>query len=152
MHRFELHPPNNWAKGYNNSGKESDYWKTLNALDGAGVLKSNASDMMKFAQANINIQTSSLSNSLVFCQNVFTNIVRETNYEKTVNCLGWFSYENKGISNEKFLYHNGGTGGFNSELFINKEKNSALVMLFNTDGDTESRQLFIRELLQIISE
>ncbi|HMO39317.1 MAG TPA: serine hydrolase domain-containing protein [Saprospiraceae bacterium] len=149
---FEETDLSNWAKGYTNTGKESDYWKTLNALDGAGVLKANASEVLKFAQANIDIQTSPISNSMALCQNIYTNFVRETAYERTVNCLGWFSYENKGISNETFLYHNGGTGGFNSELFINKDKNSALVILFNTDGDTGDRQLFIRELLQIISE
>lgn len=79
---FEETDLSNWAKGYNNSGKESEYWKTLNALDGAGVLKSNASDMIKFAQANIAIQTSPISNSLELCQNIFTNIVRENKYEK----------------------------------------------------------------------
>lgn len=142
----------NWAKGYKSNGKESDYWITLNALDGAGVLKSNASDMLKFAQANIELPKSPISNSLSLCQNIFTNIVRETNFDKTVNCLGWFSYQNKGINDETFLYHNGGTGGFNSELFINLERESGLVLLFNTDGGTEGRELFIRELLRIISE
>ncbi len=149
---FEETDIKNWAKGYNNVGKESDYWKTLNALDGSGVLKANASEVLKFAHANIDIKSSPISSSLALCQNVYTSIVRETAYEKTVNCLGWFSYQNKGIINETFLYHNGGTGGFNSELFINLDKNSALVILFNADGNTDSRQMFIRDLLKIISE
>lgn len=140
----------NWAKGYSTNGKETDYWETLNALDGAGVLKSNATDMLTFAKNNIDVSNSSLANSIALCQNIFTNIERQTNYDVTVNCLGWFSYKNNSITNQTFLYHNGGTGGFNSEFFINKEKESALIILFNTDGNTESRQFFIRDLLKLI--
>lgn len=143
---------NNWATGYAFGGKETEYWKTLNALDGAGVLKSNASEMLKFAQANLNPGSSPIGETLVFCQQPYTSFVRETRYDKTVNCPGWFAYENKAVPNEHFRFHNGGTGGFNSELFINLKKGTALVILFNTDGDSHGRQVFISKLLKLISD
>ncbi len=142
----------NWAVGYRANGSKNDYWKTLNALDGAGVLKSNARDMLAFAQGNINIVSGPLESSLTACQNVYTDFERETAYDITVNCLGWFLYKNKQIDNQVFLFHNGGTGGFNSEFFINPERRSALIVLFNTDGKTEGRQGFITDLLRLISK
>lgn len=149
---FEKTNTTNWSKGYNTSGKENDYWKTLNALDGAGVLKSNTNDMLLFARSNINIPNNSLTDALLIAQIINTNIVRDSEYARTVNCLGWFSYQNKGVPNKTFLFHNGGTGGFNSDLLINKDKQSALVILFNTDGNTDSRQLLLRDLLMLISQ
>ncbi|MFN4000394.1 serine hydrolase domain-containing protein [Algoriphagus sp.] len=149
---FEKTDPNRWTKGYGSNGKESDYWKTLNAINGAGVLKGTSADLLRFAELCLNPDGHPLQDYIERTQVLTFN--KPTDYEFFVvrNGLGWFFYENKGLPGETFLYHSGGTGGYNSELFINKDKNSALVLLFNTDGITESRELFVRELLQIITD
>ncbi len=41
-------------------------------------------------------------------------------------------------------WHNGGTGGFNSALFINRRINSAVIVLCNTHVNNEIDQLAIQ--------
>ena len=66
--------------------------------------------------------------------------------------LGWFQLIHLDLPNETFIWHNGGTGGFSSDMFINKNKNSILVLLYNTDKGTQAREDFRLDLLKIISQ
>ncbi|MGS0526606.1 serine hydrolase domain-containing protein [Zobellia nedashkovskayae] len=150
---FEDTNIDNWATGYNYKGKETDYWKTLNALDGAGVIKSTASDLLIYAQANITPPETQLGDAIRLTHDIYFKEYVSDDYGKTQNCLGWFKYEPNNLPNETFIRHNGATGGFNSELLINLENKTAITVLFNKiPVNSEGRQAFISELLQLLSE
>lgn len=149
---FEKTEVEKWATGYNYQGKETDYWKSLNALDGAGVIKSTAKDLLKYAEVNINPPASELGEAIRMTHEVYFMEHETSDYSKTRNCLGWFEYVHNNLPEETFLWHSGGTGGFNSELFINLNNQSALVLLFNKSATTSQREDLISDMLQLIVE
>jgi CubicO group peptidase (beta-lactamase class C family) len=139
-----------WSKGYSN-GKEITYWNSLNAMNGAGVIKSTASDMVKYGIANLNPPNTLLGNAIAKTHQITFLPFTEAGRIKINGRLGWFQCIHKDLPNETFIWHNGGTGGFSSDMFINKSKNSILVLLYNTDKGTQAREDFRLELLKIIS-
>jgi CubicO group peptidase (beta-lactamase class C family) len=141
----------NWSTGYQ-SGKEVNYWKSLNSLDGAGVIKSTAEELLKYAEANINPPADTLGDAILLTHQItYPQTISAADFQMK-GCLGWFEYSHNDIPDNTFLFHNGGTGGFNTELYINVENQTALVVLFNTDGDNFVRRDFVKELLILISE
>jgi CubicO group peptidase (beta-lactamase class C family) len=148
--RMEQTNSNNWATGYS-KGAEAVYWNSLGAMDGAGVIKSNASDVLKYALANLNTPASELGAAISQSHQITFLPFTETEIYKINMRLGWFQYIDKDLPNESFIWHNGGTGGFNSDLYINKNKNSVLVLLFNSDAGTQGRLDFKKGLLKLVS-
>ncbi|NJN78373.1 MAG: beta-lactamase family protein [Saprospiraceae bacterium] len=148
--RIEQTNLTNWATGYS-KGVEAAYWNSLGAIDGAGVIKSNASDVLKYALANLNNPTSELGDAISQSHQITFLPFTETEIYKINMRLGWFQYIDKDLPNESFIWHNGGTGGFNSDLYINKNKNAVLVLLFNSDAGTQGRLDFTKGLLKLIS-
>jgi CubicO group peptidase (beta-lactamase class C family) len=142
---------NRWATGYSN-GKEVEYWDSLNAMDGAGVIKSTAADMIKYGLANLTPPNTPLGKAIAQTHQITFLPFTEAGRIKINGRLGWFQLIHKDLPNETFIWHNGGTGGFSSDIFINKNKNSVLVMLYNTDKGTEAREDFRLELLKIICQ
>ena len=140
-----------WAAGYSN-GKEVPYWNSLNAMNGAGVIKSTTSDMIKYGLANMNPPNTPLGKAIAKTQEITYVESIAAGRIKINPQLGWFQLIHLGLPNETFIWHNGGTGGFSSDMFINKNKKSILVMLYNTDKGTEAREDFRLELLKIMSE
>lgn len=139
-----------WSKGYQN-GKEYPYWNSLNAMNGAGVIKSTASDMVKYGIANLNPPNTLLGNAIIKTHQITFLPFTEAGRIKINSRLGWFQCIQKDLPNETFIWHNGGTGGYSSDMYINKNKNSLVVVLYNTDKGTEARASFMLELLKIIS-
>lgn len=147
---FEETDATRWATGYAN-GKETAYWKTLKALDGAGVLKSTTDDMLRYAAFNLTPTNTPVGRAVLACQTLYYPVYDVREHDKVRGCLGWFEYTNNKLPGETFLFHNGGTGGFNSELYISKKNQSALVILYNTDGSNDARQQLTSGLLKLIS-
>ncbi len=142
---------NRWATGYS-KGKEAPYWNTLNAMDGAGVLKSTASDMIKYGLANLNPPNTPLGKAITQSHQVTFLPFTQAGAVKINGRLGWFQLIHNDLPNETFIWHNGGTGGFSSDIFINKRTNSILVLLYNTDAGTQAREDFRLELLKIMTQ
>ena len=140
-----------WATGYTN-GREEPYWNSLNAMNGAGVIKSTTSDMIKYGLANMNPPNTPLGKAISKTQEITFLPFTEAGRIKINGRLGWFQCIHLDLPNETFIWHNGGTGGFSSDMFINKNKKSILVMLYNTDKGTQAREDFRLELLKIMSE
>lgn len=140
------------AKGYHGS-KEIDYWDDLNAMDGAGVLRSTTADLLKFAKANITIPALPIGKAMVECQKeAFKGKTKDTDSEMSMN-LGWLNLKLENID-EIPLFHNGGTGGFSSNLFVFKEKKMAFVVLFNSEAHSEevakARQSFMNDVIKSV--
>jgi CubicO group peptidase (beta-lactamase class C family) len=109
------------AKGYDAEGREVPYWDDLAGLKGAGAIRSTARDMLLFAQHQLYL-TSPLSEVFRICQKVS---FQDTDYKIG---YGWFYYQ---LAGTECLVHDGGTGGFNSFLYVSKTKELAVVVLFN---------------------
>jgi CubicO group peptidase (beta-lactamase class C family) len=142
---------NRWATGYNGT-KEAPYWKSLNAMNGAGVIKSTASDMIQYGIANLNPPNNLLGTAITQTHLVTFLPFSEGASNKINGRLGWFQFIHNQLPNESFIWHNGGTGGFSSDLFINKRNNSILVLLYNSANASNARDDLRLELLKLISE
>lgn len=142
------------AVGYVGS-KRVDYWDDLGAMDGAGVLRSTTSDMLKFAKANIQLPQSSLGKVMEACQQThFEGKIKENGNNIKMG-LGWVKLK-LDDSLPEALFHNGGTGGFSTNLLIFKENKTALVVFFNSmDTDEKvavARQMFMKKLAKVINQ
>jgi CubicO group peptidase (beta-lactamase class C family) len=140
-----------WATGYS-KGEEAPYWNSLNAMDGAGVLKSTAADMIRYGLANLNPPDSPLGKAIAQSHQITFLPFTEIDKIKINGRLGWFQWLHQDLPNETYIWHNGGTGGFSSDLYINKRNNSLLVLLYNTDKGTQAREDFKLGLLKIINQ
>ena len=138
-----------WSKGYSD-GKEVKYWNSLGAMNGAGAVKSTASDMIKYGLANLYPPNTPLGKAITKSQEITFLPFIEAGSIKINGRLGWFQCIHKDLPNEVFIWHNGGSGGYSSDIFINKNKNSIVVVLYNTDKGTQARADFMLELLKII--
>lgn len=142
---FEDTDAGRWCKGYSD-GKEVAYWKSMNAFNGAGVLKSTTEDLILYAKANLSPLENTLGKAIKLThQKIFTA-------GEEAGGLGWAILISRGNSGKRLLWHNGGTGGFESWLFINEENNSALVVLFNAKNEKSKRSEFLSSLRKIITE
>lgn len=115
--RFEL---NTLAKGYQAGGISQVYWD-LNRFAAAGALKSNVEDLIQFSKAYIYPDTTPLKNSIL----KQLRVLEEDS--EAIRLNAWLMSKDG-----KYIYHGGGTYGFTSELFINVENNSSLVVLANS--------------------
>ena len=115
------------AQGYNEEGQPVAPWKFL-AMQGAGALKSSASDLLSYSKLQLLFPNQSLSKALTLTHRVTfddgTNIVG----------LGWhYLADFKNI-----LQHSGGTGGYRSMICIDPGKQLTVIVLTNnaTTGDS----------------
>ncbi len=140
---FEDTDVTRWAVGYKN-GKKADYWKSLNALNGAGVLKSTTKDLILYAKANLSPPDNTLGSAI--------KLTHQKTYGDANGDEGLAWAFSAPLENSKtiLLWHNGGTGGFESWLFINEKNNSALVVLFNANNEESRRAQFISALTRMI--
>jgi CubicO group peptidase (beta-lactamase class C family) len=91
--RMEQTNSRNWATGYSN-GNETAYWNSLNALDGAGTIKSNVSDVLKYAIANIKNPPSLISEAISQSHLItFLPFIENKNTKINIR-LGWLNYIN----------------------------------------------------------
>jgi CubicO group peptidase (beta-lactamase class C family) len=140
------------SKGYK-GGKEVNYWESLGALDGAGVLRSTTSDLLKYGQAVINPPNNALGKAMRTCQEpTFKDAKNLGDYDEV--CLGWFNIK-PGDGSGSLLFHNGGTGGFNTNLFVDKTRKVVLTVCFNSinEGAKEedaARTALNNELLSLL--
>lgn len=138
-----------WSKGYED-GEPVSYLNDWSVLAGSGVLKSTLHDVLKYGIANLMPPTGLLGEAIKQSHQVSYLPFSDAGRFKINGRLGWFQYINNEVPNSRFIFHNGSTGGFNSELFISTETNTVLVILFNTRYTGSDRQGFIRDLHKIM--
>jgi CubicO group peptidase (beta-lactamase class C family) len=101
-------------------------------FSGAGLLKSNLNDLVKYVQAQINAtNNNSLGKAILQSQNPTIQI-----YLMDYYALGWaFFYT---IDKKQLFYHPGGTRGFRSFITFDKNSQKAIIILFNNNlGDSQ---------------
>lgn len=129
------------AKGYNAYGFETHYWDDLNAYKGCGAIRSNAKDMISYGKTILNHESSGLKAQIDSC----LNVTYESNDLRMAS--GWLNLKFNG---NQCIFHDGGTGGFNSYIVINKEKNIVLVILFNNAPSSKTENCFFELVEEVL--
>lgn len=117
---------NRLAKGHSGL-MEVENWD-LSSLAGAGGIRSTATDMVKFIQANLSDKSSTLLNAMDFTHN------SQFKSEDGINeiGLGW------NIERGKFIVHAGATGGYSAIVGFNKAENKGVVVLTNSTENVDA--------------
>ena len=134
-------------------GKKVDFWESLGALDGAGVLRSTTSDLLKYGAACINPPNTPLGQAMRTCQIPTFQDAKNLGEMAEIG-LAWVLLKPKDEM-DKLLFHNGGTGGFNCNLFVDKGKKLVLVVNYNSFNggskeETEARTALHNDLLLLL--
>ena len=96
------------------------------ALAGAGALRSTATDMLRFLEANLDPASTPLAAQLERIQQPRHRMGRRMEVG-----LGWLIFRPPDQAGP-VLWHNGGTNGFHSFVAVARETNTAVVVLSNT--------------------
>jgi CubicO group peptidase (beta-lactamase class C family) len=123
-----------FAKGYDNNGNYTAPWNLSYPFAGAGAIRSDARDMLKYAQANLGGVPGILGEAI--------QLTHEPTFSQggVELGLGWHYIRPGG---DKVLFHNGGTGGYRTYLAIHPKKKFAVVVLANAaiSVDKEGNEL-----------
>lgn len=103
-----------FATAHNQFGEQVRPWD-LNALQGAGALRSTANDMLKYVAANLGITPSELTPLM------------EKAHEQG---LAWYAATDP--QGRKITFHGGGTGGHRSFVGFDKAQRRGVVVLTNS--------------------
>ncbi|WP_373549094.1 serine hydrolase domain-containing protein [Haliscomenobacter sp.] len=134
-------------------GKKVDLWESLGALDGAGILRSTTSDLLKYGAACINPPNTPLGRAMSTAQ--VSTLKNAKNLTESVEvCLGWHQIKTADQTGT-LLFHDGGTGGFNCSLILDKEKKLVLVVCYNSynggsKAEAEARTALNNDLLLLL--
>jgi len=118
----------NLALGHN-GGVEVQNWD-FEALAGAGAIRSTAIDMIKYLKFNMGIDDNSLYQAM--------KLSHENSREKGDNPivgLGWHILV--ADTNDQAVWHNGGTGGYNTFIGFIKGSGKGVVVLSNSNTSVD---------------
>lgn len=111
-----------FIQGHDPEHRPAHEWD-LDALAGAGAIRSTASDMLTYLEAQLHPETFPALSAAI----AQTRELRATAMPGMRIGLAWLYMEKDG-----YYWHNGGTGGFSSYAFFDPKNDCAGVVLFNT--------------------
>ncbi|MBO9636191.1 MAG: beta-lactamase family protein, partial [Chitinophagaceae bacterium] len=113
----------NYAKGYKEDGSYNFPRNLPPIYQGAGGLRSTATDMLKYAKAELAPPNKKLRKAML--------LTRDTTFSDKNYHIGmvWVLLK---YGNLDAIFHNGATGGFRSYLSIAPEKEFAVIVLVNS--------------------
>ena len=120
-------------------GKQVKNWD-IDALAGAGALRSTPLDMTSFVEFNLNSKPTDTPLSKAF-QASYKDPVNTSTPGLSVG-LGWHIWNKHGT---KIIWHNGGTGGYRSFCGFAPDKKLGVVVLNNSDADLDAVGLHVLE-------
>ncbi len=123
---------------YNEKGKPTPLWD-FDALAGAGALRSTSSELLKYAEANLDLNSSPFGKSLAL-----THTITYDEGQQTIG-LGWML---KKTGKGPVYWHNGGTYGSSSYIAFMPGKGTALVILSNCAEPVDGMATHILDALQ----
>lgn len=121
-------------------GKPSRYWDFQDATAGQGAIKSDLSDMTRFLQYNLYPEQSPFPSALQLMQEIHFSDPSQNKHTG----LGWHIGSFNG---QKYLEHNGATGGFRSYIGMIPGKKLGIVILSNSDNSVDDLGIDILRLL-----
>lgn len=125
-----LSPPMQAAlvKGHNPAGAVVSNWD-LDALAGAGALRSNMTDMLKYLDANLGPPKNDLERAMRLAQTP-SSTARGPKIG-----LNWITQTTP--AGVEVVWHNGGTGGYGTYIGLDQKRGVGVVLLANTSGAPE---------------
>lgn len=111
-----------FATPHKKFGSATSPW-TFADLPGAGGIRATMRDMMRFAKAQLTPPDGILGEAIDLAWQQH----RDADASGSAMGLGWLIW-----GDGQTRWHNGGTGGFHTAIFINRESNCAVVVLCNT--------------------
>ncbi len=118
----------NLVKGLDYKGDVVSNWD-LGVLSGAGAILSTVEDLSKFAIAQFDNTNKELA----------LTRVKTSSVDKTTDiALGWHIIKNE--SNNNWIWHNGGTGGYTSSITIDIVNKSGVIVLSNVSAFNPNRK------------
>jgi len=116
------------AKGHDLTGNVASNWD-IATLEGAGALRSDVSDMLKFIAANTGPAESSLEVAMRASHEV------RSDFSGNVDIgLNWIIMN---VGDDKVIWHNGGTGGYHAFAGFDPDRGVGAVVLTNSSHDTD---------------
>lgn len=120
-----------FIQGHDAEHRPTHPWDLV-ALAGAGAIRSDASDMLKYVEASLHPDkvkpvAGTKGAATISAALVQDHVLRADAFSGTRIALAWFHVAKTGT-----YWHNGGTGGFSSYAFFNPKCNCAGIVLFNT--------------------
>ena len=100
----------------------------LDALAGAGALRSTANDMLKFLAANLELTDTPLKAAMRRMRSVH----RETGTPDLEIAMAWHVFHKFGTD---IFWHNGGTAGYRTFAGFDPARKTGVVVLCNTSFD-----------------
>jgi len=117
---------NNQVAVHNGKGDQIIMWD-MDALAGAGSIRSTIHDMLLYAHANVTRDTTLLSRAIELTHKI-------TSRKEMAVGLGWHLSSQA----DDVYFHSGLTGGCSTNITIAPEKHIAVVVLSNSFEDTEA--------------
>ena len=128
------------APPHNASCDPAKSWH-FDAMAGAGAIRSTVSDMLKFAQANLESPYNETGKAIELA---FSQQRTSKGFTGTPTGFGWLIN-----TASQTRWHNGQTGGYHSIMFVNRKSNRAVVVLSNTaSGEVDQLGTKIMALLK----
>ncbi len=115
-----------FAEGHNTLLEAVPHWTFTPGSEGAGVIRSTADDLLKFAAAEMNPSRTPLAKAIALSQQV------QVGGDPRMG-LGWF------IDTDGMYWHNGGTGGFRACLMLFPSRQQAVVVLSSNTAETTDK-------------
>ena len=116
------------VKGHDQTGNVVSNWD-IATLEGAGALRSDVNDMLKFIAANTGPAESSLEEAMRV-----SHEVRSSFSENADIGLNWIIMN---TGDDKVIWHNGGTGGYHAFAGFDPDRGVGAVVLTNSSHDTD---------------
>ena len=116
------------VKGHDQAGNVVSNWD-IPTLAGAGALRSDVSDMLKFIAANTGAAGSPLEEAMRDSHDIRGSL--DGNVEIGLN---WFIMP---AGEDKVIWHNGGTGGYHAFIGFDADRGVGAIVLTNSSHDTD---------------
>jgi CubicO group peptidase (beta-lactamase class C family) len=126
-----------YASGHDSKGAMTDRW-TVNGIEAAGAVRSSAADMLRFARLNLDEK------------NPAVKLSHQVLTPDGISPMGIFWQRKDSRTGGRCLTHEGGTGGFTSNVILMPERGIAVVVMMNS-GEQRAGQLGYEIALRILN-
>jgi serine-type D-Ala-D-Ala carboxypeptidase/endopeptidase len=116
------------ALGHDDQGALTPNWD-LDALAGAGAIRSTTNDMLKFAAANVHPERGPLGPTMAFAQQERA----QAGGPQQMIGLNWLTIHT--ALGDTIVWHNGGTGGYRTYIGLAPSRHMAVVVMTNSGGE-----------------
>lgn len=113
------------ALGHDANGKPTENWD-MDALAGAGAIRSTTIDMLRYLRANMGVGRTPLEAAMKFAQRPRADMLEGMRIG-----LAWMT------TKQGIVWHNGGTGGYRSFIGFTTDGRHGVVILTNTAAQVD---------------